>query len=128
MVKAVIRSLTASPDFQAPLNAKMNKTARVLETCHQITTGIKPWVVASDSVKANEINNTGTIVYDRDHSRTLFVQFPYGIIDKLEAKLLHPGIKAVRFNPDNKRYYFFVLNTTDFIYLTGIVGTHEFLE
>jgi hypothetical protein len=106
MAKAVIRSLTASPDFQASLNAKMKRKARVLETCHQITTGKKPSVVASDSVKANEINNTGTIVYDRHHSSTLFVQFPCRIIDKLEAKLLHPGIKAVRLNPDNKRYHF----------------------
>lgn len=94
----------ASPNVETSLNAKMDRKTRALETCHQITTDTKPWVAASDSVKENEINDTGTDVYDPHHSRTLFVRFPYRIKDKLEVKLLHPGIEAVRFKPRIKRW------------------------
>jgi hypothetical protein len=120
MAKAVIHSLTASPNLQTSPNSKMDRKARALGTCHQITTGTKPWVVASNSVKENEINNTGTETYDPHHSRTLFVRFPYEIKDKLEVKLLHPGIEAVRFKPGIKRYHFLVINATGYIYLTEL--------
>jgi hypothetical protein len=106
MAKAVIHSLTASPNLQILLNAKMDRKARALEACHQITADTKPCVVVHDSVNASEINDTGTDVYDLHHSRTLFVRFPYRIKDKLEVKLLHPGIEAVRFKPRIKRYHF----------------------
>jgi hypothetical protein len=111
MAKAVIHPLVASPDLQTSLNAKMGRKGRVFETCNQITPGTKPLVIAHDSVKANEINDNGTNVYGHQHSRTLFVQFPYRIKDKLEAKLLHPGIEAVRFNPHIKRYNFSISDT-----------------
>jgi hypothetical protein len=84
----------------------MDRKVSTLDTCHQITSGTKPWVAAGDSVKENEINDTGTDVYDPHHRRTLFVRFPYRIKDKLEVKLLHPGIEAVRFKPRIKRYHF----------------------
>jgi hypothetical protein len=105
MAKAVIQSVTGSPNLQISPNDTMDRKARMLEACHQITPGTKPCVVASDSVNANEINDTGTDVYDLHHSRTLFVRFPYRIKDKLEVKLLHPGIEAVRFKPRIKRYH-----------------------
>jgi hypothetical protein len=106
MAKPVIHSLTASPNLQITPNAKMDRKARALESCHQITADTTPWVVAIDSVNANEIDDTGTDIYDPHHSRTLFVRFPYRIKDKLEVKLLHPGIEAVRFKPRIKRYHF----------------------
>jgi hypothetical protein len=106
LAKGVIHSVTASPNLQIPPNDKMDIKTRALEACHHITTGTKPWVLANDSVTANEINDTGTDVYDLHHSRTLFVRFPYRIKDKLEVKLLHPGIEAVRFKPRIKRYNF----------------------
>lgn len=106
MTRAVIHSLTASQNLQISPNSEMDRKARALEACHQITAGTKPLVVASDSVNANEINDTGTDVYDPHHSRTLFVRFPCEIKDKLEVKRLHPGIEAVRFKPRIKRYHF----------------------
>lgn len=106
MARAVIHCLTASPNLQISPNSEMDRKARALEACHQITAGTKPWVVASDSENANESNDTGTDIYDPHHSRTLFVRFPYGIKDKLEVKRLHPGIEAVRFKPRIKRYNF----------------------
>ncbi|PNF25720.1 hypothetical protein B7P43_G14802 [Cryptotermes secundus] len=102
MARAVIHSLTASPNLQISMNSEMDRKATALEC--QITADTKPWVVASDNVNANEINDTGTDVYDPHHSRTLFVRFPRGIKDKLEVKRLHPGIEAVRFKPRIKRW------------------------
>jgi hypothetical protein len=105
MARAVY-SLTASPTFCASLNAKMSKKEKIVQTYHQTTTDTKPLVVADASLKENDISNTETEteIYDPHHRRTLFVRFPHRIKDKLEVKLLYPGIEAVRFKPRIKRY------------------------
>jgi hypothetical protein len=105
----VVHFLTTSPNFCAFQNAKMDKKAEVVPMYHQITTGTKPSVVANVTIKENDINTeTETEIYDSHHCRTLFVRFPYRIKDKLEVKLLYPGIEAVRFKPRIKRYYFVI--------------------
>jgi hypothetical protein len=101
---------TASQNFYALHNAEMDKKAAVARTYHQITTGKKSSVGANVTIRENYINNTEieTEVYDPHHCRTLFVRFPYRIKDKLEVKLLYPGIEAVRFKPRIKRYCFVI--------------------
>jgi hypothetical protein len=82
----------------------MNRKARVMETWDQRTPDAPPFKVPN--VKAVEICGFERGLNDRHHSYSLFVQFPYGIKDKLEAKLLHPGIEAVKLSPETKRYNF----------------------
>ncbi|XP_021935489.1 uncharacterized protein LOC110837554 isoform X2 [Zootermopsis nevadensis] len=82
--------------------AKMSRKTEVVHTYHQ-KTGTKSSVVANVSVKESDNAETETKIYDHQ-CRTLFVRFPRRVRDKLEVKLLHPGIEDVRFKPRIKRW------------------------
>jgi hypothetical protein len=112
LMARAVHFLTASPDLQALQNSKMDKNTRVIQTYHQIRAGTKPSIVSDVTLKKNDSNNTRAEIYDPHHCRTLFVRFPRRVKDKMEVKMLYPGIEAVRFKPRIKRYHFVVLNAT----------------